>query len=232
MKFENNHKNSIILTASNFLGVLVNGMFWFYFATTLDKDEFGELGYLLSFATVGFAFANVGLSSMIVVYGAKKENVIQPAFEISLISTSIVSVIVFLLTTDIWLFLIVWGLSIFNLMTAEQISQKSYISYSKYNLLRRFLVIIFTIALYPIFGIPGILVGFFLSNIPSFKILFRLVKLKKFSFYTLLKPKRNFMIHSYFLDLSQTLFWWGDKLLIGTWKRIFIARICVRFYNF
>jgi len=214
MNFLTKSKDQLTLTTSNFIGVFINGIFWFYFATSLDKNDYGELGYLLSFATVGFAFANIGLSSLIVVYGAKKENVLAPAYELGFISTAIVSVIIFLLTNNIFIFLIVWGLSVFNLFTSDQISKKEYITYSKYNLLRRSLVIILAVILYPIFGLNGILLGFFIGTIPAFKVFFKFVKMKKISLSTL-KPKAGFITNNYFLDLSQTLFWWGDKLLIG-----------------
>ena len=69
------------------------GIFWFYFASYLQIEEYGELGYLLSIGTVGFAFAGLGLNHLIIVYGAKKENVLTPSYEISLISNSVISVV-------------------------------------------------------------------------------------------------------------------------------------------
>ena len=190
------------------------GIFWFYFASIFDKDEYGELGYILSIGTIGFAFASFGLYSLVVVYGAKKENVFVPAFTLGILTTSVASLVVFILTQNIFLVLMIWGSALFNLMTANLISKKQYVTFSKYNLLRRTLVLFFAIILYPIFDLTGILVGFFLATFPAFKDLYLYFKSEKISI-LVLRPKMGFILNSYFLELTTLFFWWGDKLIIA-----------------
>jgi len=87
--------------------------------------------------------------------------------------------------------------------------------FTKHRILRSSLAVILGIGLFHVLGIDGVIIGFALANLPTFVGLFNYVKKKDFSI-SILKPKFNFMITSWAYRLSNMLFWWGDKLVIGT----------------
>ena len=192
----------------------LSGLFWLIFAALIGISEYGELGYLISISQVGYAIASLGLSHLIVVYGAKKEDVYSSAFLLGIISTTIVSVIIYYIIQNISVIVLMWGLLIFMLFQSEQNSKKKYISYAKYGITQRALIIIFALGLYFILEIDGIILGSALACFVGSKAIYNFFKNRELSL-SKLKPKLGFIRNVYFTNLITTFFWWGDKLLIG-----------------
>jgi O-antigen/teichoic acid export membrane protein len=75
-------------------------------------------------------------------------------------------------------------------------------------------MIILSLIFYEIFGLNGIFLGYFIPTLLSIKefiILFRNQKLD----FSLLKSKLGFIINAYANRISEVLFVWGDKIIIG-----------------
>lgn len=203
------------LSFSRFVAAGINGLFWFYLASIITKSDYGELGFLISIGTVGHSIALLGIPTLIVVYGAKKENVLPAGYTLGLISASLVALVAYILIQNVSVSIFILGMMIFSLKISELNMKKRYSSYSLYIILQRILTIIFAIILYQFFGIDGIVLGFSLMAILGLEGLYNYFKNKKFSF-SLLKPKIGFMKNVWLSNLSTILFWWGDKLIIGT----------------
>ena len=75
MKFQFDFKDQAFVSVSRLIAAFISGIFWFYLAAFLDKDEYGELGYLISIAGVASGVSILGLNQIIVVYGPKNENI-------------------------------------------------------------------------------------------------------------------------------------------------------------
>jgi len=207
-------KDPAVLVSSNFSGTIINAAFWMVFASILTKEEYGELGILFAVGFIGHAVGNLGIDKLIVVYGAKNEDVLQPAFALTLISAFIVSSIAFIFTNNITTSILILGFLIFMPYIAEINSKKRYIEFAKQNLIYRVSWFVFSISLYHLLGLDGIILGAALASFPAFRWIYRFIKNKKVSI-TVLRPKLNFMLPSYLSVLTITLFLWGDKLLIG-----------------
>lgn len=203
------------MVSSKFGAASINAIFWFYFASLMTKEGYGEYGFLLSIATIGHSISMIGLSSTIVVYGAKKEDILGPSYTLGLISSVFVSILVFIFTNNFFLSLLVVFMTIFILFTSELASKKQYKEYSIYIILQRILNIVFAFLLFPLFGINGLLLSFIIANSPSLKGLANYLKTEKVTF-TIFRPKIKFMINNHLTSLNNILFWWGDKILIGT----------------
>jgi len=173
------------------------------------------LGYLFSIAAVASSISLLGLDRTIEVYGAKKENVTSPAYTLGLISCTTASIIVYILTQNISVSILTWGSAIFALNLSDLNSKKLYGTFVKYRILRASLSVILAFALYQIFSIDGLILGFALASLSGLKGVYDYAKNKEFSI-GLLKPKVNFMIANWLTRLSGTLFWWGDKIMIGS----------------
>jgi len=207
-------KNYLTLSSANFGSAVITAMFWIYLASLLDKSEYGTLGYLISIATVAHVVSSIGLGKTIVVYGAKKENVLSPAYTLGLISSSFASIVVYIITQNVSVSFLTWGMMVFLLKISDINSKGFYLAFTKYRILRSSLAVILGLVLYQILGINGIVLGFALATLPALGGLYNYVKNKKGSI-TLLKSKRKFMVNAWLLRLGDMLFWWGDKLIIG-----------------
>ena len=208
-------KDQSALVSSNITAALIGGLFMIYLASILEKEVYGELGYLLSIVSLGSSLALIGLPTLIVVYGAKKENIYYPAYALGLISSLIVSLGSYIITQNFVIGLLTFGFILFSLFEATLNSKKKYLSYSINNISRKILVVIFVLALYPILGLQGILLGYFISTAAGFFGLYNIFKSKKISI-TTLRPKLGFMINNHLSSISSTLMLTADKLIIGS----------------
>ncbi len=83
------------------------------------------------------------------------------------------------------------------------------------RIVRSSLGVILGIGLFHVLGMDGVIIGFALSYLSALGGLFDYFRKKDFSI-PILKSKINFMAISWVHRLSNMLFWWGDKLIIGT----------------
>jgi len=191
------------------------GLFWLFLASIVTKTEYGELGYLMGIVNVTVAISLFGFRTTIMVYEPKKENVFLASFIIILISTSISSLIIFVLTQNIFVSLLIMGLAPYNLILSYLIGQKRYENYSRYVLIRTGSIVVFAILFYYVFGLYGILLGYFVSIFFVLKELQVIFTTKKINF-SILKSKFRFIVNSYANRLSKVFFQWGDKIVIGS----------------
>ena len=216
MYFKTKLKNLLTLGSSNVFASIIGGLFWLYLASFLEKTEYGELGFLMSFATVASVVSLLGLGTVTVVYGAKKENVFPSSYILILISSSIVALFSYFLTHNVTISFLIIGMTSFELIIQGLLSKQRYNIFSKYLLIKASVSVTLALVLYQFLGINGILLGYFLGSLILLIELRPLLKNKKIEF-SLLKPKIRFMLQAYATRLSLVIFWWGDKLLIGAW---------------
>lgn len=206
--------NVLTLGSANFSAAIILGLFWFFLATILEKIEYGEIGFLMSVANVGFAVSMIGLGATVVVYGPKKENVFPAAFVLVLISSSITGLITYILVQNIVTSLLIIGMVVFFISSTGLTSKFQYFNFSKHLVIRALISVLLAFLFYQFYGINGILLGYFLGNLIILKELYTLLKHNKIQF-SVLRNKIKFMIKMWSNALSGILFWWGDKLIIG-----------------
>ena len=56
----------------NIAGKVIVGIFWFYMATVLGSENYGQVSYLIALGSMGAAISMVGTSNTLIVYTAKK----------------------------------------------------------------------------------------------------------------------------------------------------------------
>lgn len=208
-------KDHVYLGGSKIITSVLSIFFWLYLATIIEKIEYGEISYLISIAAVATAFAGIGTQQLIVVYGAKKENVFSPAYSLTLITSLVASIVVYFLIQDFLVSILIIGMTILNLTMAELNSQKQYRTFSIYAILRRVISIIAAISMFSIFGIKGVILGFFIGTLLGIHGSIKFLKIEKPSIKTL-KPKFRFMMKSYATKITGMFFLWGDKIVIGS----------------
>lgn len=214
MRFSKKLKDVLTLGSTNLTVNLVKGLFWLFLAYLVSKTEYGELGYLMSIATVTITATLFGFRQTIMVYEPKKHQVFYPLLVISLISTSIGAIVIFILFQNIFVSLLIMGLAPFELILSYYNSQKRYKDFSTFILSRTVLTIILAIIFYKMIGLNGIFLGYFIPTLLIFKELIPILRTQKLDF-SILKSKLEFILNAYANRISGVLFVWGDKIIIG-----------------
>jgi len=214
MVFKKNIKDLMTVGSSNFFASIINSLFWLYLAYILLKTDYGELGLIMSIANVGAAVSLLGMRTTVVVYESKNENVLPSSFIVILISSSISAFILSLFTNNLFIGILIIGMTVFELLLGGLIAKQRFTDFSISRLLRSVITIVLALILYHQIGIDGILIGYFFGTLIILKDLKSLLKNKKISF-SILKQKISFILQAYTSGLSYVFFLWGDKMIIG-----------------
>jgi len=207
-------KNISSIGFADIFGSAISGLFWIFLAGLLGAENFGEVGYYISIATIATSLSFIGGPNAITVLVAKKMKIESTIYVIS-ISASIVSALVLYLSfSNIGMSVYVVGAVMYNLGVSELFGRKLYKKYSIYFISQKILFVIFSLILYYILGPEGVLVGIGLSFLPFFIRIYRGFKDTPLNFH-LLKTKGKFLLNNFLLDLSYILDAQIDKLIIG-----------------
>ncbi len=203
-----------IIGFGNIAGSAISGLFWIYLASLLGAENYGELGYYISIATIASSVSFLGGPMAITVLTAKKVKIESTVFFTSLFASLISAVILYFSFANIGLSIYVLGAVIYNLATAELLGRKLYKKYSIYFISQKILFVIFSLILYYILGPSGVLLGIGLSFLPFVERIYFGFKTTRIDF-QLLKTKWKFISNNFFYDLSHIFERQIDKLLIG-----------------
>lgn len=213
-EFLKKFKDLGIVGIGNITASLISGIFWFYFASLLGAEQYGEVSYYISIAVIASTLSFLGLGNAIIVYTAKGEKIQPPIFLIGIISSIITLVAVFLIFSQIGMSLYIVGYVIFSLATSEILGKKQYKNYSSYLVTQKILMVGFSLFFYYYIGLEGVILGIALSFFPYIKRIYSSMKNDKIDF-SLVRPRIGFIINSYALDLSRTFSGYTDKLIIA-----------------
>ena len=97
------------------LGSGVTALFWFFIASQLSSESYGEIHYYLGIAGFAQIISLIGNSNILTVYAAKNIKIISTLFLISLIAGFFSSLIVIILITRIDTGLLIFGYIIMDL---------------------------------------------------------------------------------------------------------------------
>ena len=192
----------------------ISAIFWFYLASLLGAENYGQVSYLIAIASISSTISFLGAGNTIIVYTAKGEKVQSPIFFISIISSAVTLIAVFIIFSQIGVSLYILGYVIFSLSTSELLGKKLYGVYTKYLITQKILMTVFAISLYYFLGVGGVILGIALSFFPYSIRIYKSFKESKIDL-RLIKSHFGFMMNSYVLDLSRTLSGSTDKLLIS-----------------
>jgi len=193
----------------------IGGIFWLYMASLLGTEGYGEISYIISIGIMAGTISLAGMSNLLVIYGAKNVKIQSTIFLIGLISSGIVaSIIFFVVDNNITVSLYIIGFVIFTLVTAELIGQKLFSKYSKIIIIQKIMLVIFSIALYHLIGLQGIILGIAISFLVFILMMYKTFKQVKIDFPTL-KSKYKFSINSFLLDISNAFNGSLDKIIIA-----------------
>ena len=193
----------------------IGGIFWLYMASLLGTEGYGEISYLMSIGIMAGTISLAGMSNLLIIYGAKNIKIQSTVFLIGLISSGIVaSIVFFVVDNNITISLYIIGYVIFTLVTAELIGKKLFSKYSKIIIIQKIMLVIFSIVLYHLIGLQGIMLGITISFLFFIAMMYQTFKQVKIDFSTF-KGKYRFSINSFLLDISQSFSGSLDKIIIA-----------------
>jgi len=207
-------KDLLTVGTSQFISQIIFGLFWLYLATILSKNEYGELGFLMSIANIAAVVSVLGLGGTVVIYEVKKENIFPASFLIVLNVAFLTAIITFLLYQNFSVSILGIGLAMYAFLISGLSSQKKYGLLSKYRIIRALVSIILAIILYQYIGIIGIIFGYFFPTLFILREIPIIWKRRKIEF-SALRKKIKFTGFYFVNRLSTVFFMWGDKAIIG-----------------
>ena len=156
-------KGITIIGSSDIVGSLIGAVFWFYLASLLGAEQYGQISYFLSIASIASTISLLGTENAVSVYVAKSVKLESTIYLIPIIVGLITGIILYFLFSDLGLSAYVLGSVIIGLALSEILAKGLFQSYAKYLVLQKILMVVLSIGLYQIIGIDGILFGIGLS---------------------------------------------------------------------
>jgi len=207
-------KGLLSIGFADIVGSVISGLFWLYIASQLNPEIYGELIYFISIAGLAQMVSLFGSSNALTVYTAKNVKIQSTLFVISILAAAISLAIITIFLNRIDAGLLAVGFVVFSLVNSVILGKKLFIKYSKLVLSQKILTLILGIGLYFVFDVYGIIYGLALSYIPHLVIFVKEFSRTKIDF-TLLKPRKGFIINNYVMSLTAGLGGTVDKLIIA-----------------
>ena len=196
-------------------GAAIAAVFWFYIASELGPENYGELTFLISIAALVSGIVLFGSQHTILVLSGKKVDVHATIYLITMLANVIGSIIIFLLFFNLGISLVIIGYSLFALVTSDLLGRKLYKSYSKYVITQKILLGVFGIGFYYLIGENGILIGIGLAHSHLIIRVIKSIKNSKINF-NLIKEKKKFILNNLAISVSGIVYGSIDKLVIGS----------------
>ena len=198
---------------SEVIGTSATALFWFFLASVIPPEQYGEIFFYLGIASIVSAIVLFGNKNTIIVYISKNIQLQNTLYVISLSATFVASLVVMIIffRIDVGFVLVAY---VFNsLALGELLGKKSFSFHSKNVLLQKFLVVILGISFFYIFGVDGILYAIALSYSSYAILVFKSLKMTPLNF-SLLKQHIGFVSNNYSGGLLQITKSQIDKLII------------------
>jgi len=199
---------------SDVIGSGVSGIFWLYIASIIEPGDYGEIHYFLGIAGMAHILSMIGSSHALTVFSAKEERSQSTLFLLSIIPSIFSFFIIIIIFNRFYAGLLAIGYVIFESVNAVTLGRKFYRKYGKMILIQKGLTISLGILFFYIFGPEGILFGLVLTFIPHLIIFLKEFKNTKISF-SLILPKKNFIVNNYLMTLSGSFGGQIDKIILA-----------------
>ena len=209
-----NGRNLSLLGIAEIIGGGATAIFWFYLASQIDPEQYGMIHYFLGIAGMAQIVSMIGSPNVITVYSAKKINTQSTLFLLSIIAGVFSGIIVYVIFQKIEVSFLILGYIIFEMGNAYLIGKKKFKRFTKIFLSQKILTLILGFSFYFIFGPEGIIPGLVISYIPYIGIMINEFRKTRIDF-SLLKPRKGFLINNYTISLTSAFSGQVDKIIIA-----------------
>jgi len=210
-----NFKGLTTMGAATFVSNGLGGLFWFYMASLMGTEAYGQISYFLAIGIIGSRISLLGFANTMIVYSAKGVKIQPPIYLIAILGSVITSLILFFVFLyDVGISLYVIGFVTFTLITSDLLGRKQYKNYAKYLISQKIILIILSVGLYHLIGITGVILGIAISFLPYSFVIYKEFKNTKIDF-SLIRSRAKFITNSFANDLTSTFGGYLDKLIVA-----------------
>ena len=210
-----NFKGLSVIGGTTLITSGLGGLFWFYMASAMGADAYGQISYFIAIAIIGSRISLLGLGNTMMVYTAKGVKIQPPIYLIAILGSIITSLILFFVFLyDVGISLYVIGFVVFTLITSDLLGRKQYKSYAKYLISQKIILIILSVSLYHVIGLTGVILGIAISFLPYSFVIYNEFKKSKIDF-SLIRSRGKFITNNYVNDLTHTFNGQVDKLIVA-----------------
>jgi len=196
------------------IGSGISALFWFYLATLIEPDTYGEITYLLSIAAIASNIALLGATQSLLVYSAKDVKIHSTLYLLNLILGVTAAIVVSFIVNDPSVGLLVIGYMVFAIAYSDVLGKKYFKTYTKYILIQKCLMISLSIGFFFIFGKDAIILGMAISFLIGIVRIFHGFQETKIDF-KLFRKKIRFISFNYAHTLLGAINGSIDKIIIG-----------------
>ena len=207
-------KDISTLSVAHFVPTLIAASFWFYIASLIGDEAYGELTYYLTIAGIGSTVTLLGTPTALNVYAAKGERILPAVSMLTFTTSAIGAITVYFMFYNTGAGIHVFSYTIFALITAEFLGRKLFKTYMKIMIIQKILMVSLAIILYHLIGNDGIILGIAFAFIPFIILYYKEFKNYKINFNDL-KSKKKFILNNYLLDFSRMFSGSMDKIIIA-----------------
>ena len=202
------------LGVAHFIPTIIAASFWFYIASLIGDEAYGEITYYLTIAGIGSTVTLLGTPTALNVYAAKGERILPAISMITFTTSAIGAITVYFMFYNTGAGIHVFTYTIFALITAEFLGRKLFKTYMKIMIIQKILMVSLAIILYHLIGNDGIILGIAFAFIPFIILYYKEFKNYKINFSDL-KSKKKFILNNYLLDFSRMFSGSMDKIIIA-----------------
>ena len=198
-------------------GSALSAIFWFYLASQIEPEQYGEIHWFLGIAAIFSGIALFGTVNTLTVYTAKNIQIQSTLNLFSIIASVILSFFVILLfpsfyTIDVGVILIAYVIN--TLAIGDLLGRKQYNNYSKYAIFQKSLTLILGLSFFYAFGYESIIFALVLSYSLHFKRIYSIFKEIKIDL-KLTKTKIGFITNNYLISILSISIGQADKIVVA-----------------
>jgi len=207
-----NLKNLTVVGITDITIKSISSLFWFYMASILSSENYGEINYLVAIGGIGSTFVSFGAATSLTVYVAKGIKIEPPLYIISLSGGAIAALVLFLMFDTIAISVFVIGHILFILGMSELLGRKLYVQYSKFVITQNLLMVSLSLGFYYLIGFEGVVLGIGLSYFPYILRIVKGFQRSKIDF-SILKSRKMVLTNNYILNLVGVFSTSVDRLI-------------------
>ena len=201
------------IASSDILGSAITAIFWFFLASVIKPDEYGEIFYIISIASIAFSLSNVGTENNTIVFTAKRKNLEPTLTTISLLFGTVSSLVLIIIFYQTDIIILLFGYIINSLSLGYLIGRRFYSKYGIFLLSQKILTVILGVSFFYLFGADGIISALGISYFGFLIIIINYYRKTPLNFQGF-KKNLPFILHNYSLKAIGIFKGNIDKLII------------------
>ena len=138
----------IFVGTGNIASTAMGAIFWFFLATQIEPESYGEIFYYIGIASMAGAFVIIGAQNTITVYTSKNIRIQSTLYLFSLLLTILASIAIIFLFYKVDVILLLLGYVVNTLAIGELLGKKLFFKYSIHTLIQKSLTLILGISFY------------------------------------------------------------------------------------